>query len=254
MIPQERVGIVHVHSDYSHDGRDSLEELRAACEGRGIGFVGMTDHAEDFDEATFDRYLEHCDRLSDGVVRIFAGLEFRFVGFPGLHLLSFGLARWITPTTPAEFVALATEAAEFTMLAHPLLCRYEIPRVVDEGIDAIEVWNASYNTRYLPDPRAIDLLHTVRRRRPEVVGVAGLDQHDNRNDREARVVLRASEADQLAALKAGRFTNRGRTMSFDPSVDWGPGHLISLRLFRMIYDRVERTQEWIGKRWRRGRA
>jgi hypothetical protein len=60
------VGIIHVHSSYSHDGRDSLEALRDFAEARGIGFIGLTDHAEDF---TADRYAEFaagCRAVSGG--------------------------------------------------------------------------------------------------------------------------------------------------------------------------------------------
>jgi len=240
---------VHVHSDYSHDGRDSLEQLHSLCAERGIDFVGLTDHAEDFDASVFDRYRTECERLSDSTVALIPGLEFRFPGFPGLHLLAFGLTRWIAPTDPGEFMDLTTDAAAFTMWAHPLLCRYQVPKVVEDGIDAVEVWNASYNTRYLPDPKAIAMLHHIRRRRPDVVGVVGLDQHDGRNDREVRVIVDNVESGPLDTIRRGLFTNRGRTMSFDSGVTWGKWHLAALRLTRLVYDRVERTQEWIGRRW-----
>ena len=50
------VGVVHVHSDYSADGRDSLEQLRAFALERGIAFIGLTDHAEHMRPAV-DRLL-----------------------------------------------------------------------------------------------------------------------------------------------------------------------------------------------------
>ena len=43
--------VVHVHSSYSHDGRDSLEDLREFGLAHGIQLIGMTDHAEDFEAA-----------------------------------------------------------------------------------------------------------------------------------------------------------------------------------------------------------
>ena len=65
-------GALHVHSDYSHDGRDTLEGVRAWAVRAGIGFVGMTEHAEDLDSPTWARYRAHCDRLSDEKVRLIA--------------------------------------------------------------------------------------------------------------------------------------------------------------------------------------
>lgn len=249
-----RVGIVHVHSDYSRDGRDPLERLASVSAARGIDFVGLTDHAEDLDAARFARYLDHCAEASRTGARLIPGLEFRFSGFPGLHLLAFGLTRWIEPATPAEFLALTRDCARFTMAAHPVLWRYRLPDEVRAGIDAVEIWNASYNTRWLPDPRAIRLLHDVRRRRPGVVGVAGLDQHDARNDRETRVELTApSWDDPLLELRAGRFRNRGRTMVLGPGADLGAAGLMLLTAARIVFDAAERTQERTVRAWRRWR-
>ena len=248
MSAARRTGIIHVHSSYSHDCCDSLERLREFALERGIAFIGLTDHAEDFVPGRFDAYLRHCRVVSDGQVTIVPGLEYRFDGFPGMHLLALDLTRWIAPRTPHEFILQAKDAATFTIAAHPLLANYQLPDVVAEGIDAVEVWNASYNTRYLPDPRAIRLLHTIRRTRPNVVGTVGLDQHDCGNDRQVRVVVDSATGDPIAALKAGRFTNLGRTMSFGPAAKWNPARLRVLSVARWALDRVERAQERMARR------
>lgn len=248
MSAAARVGVIHVHSDYSHDGRDSLERLRDFALERGIAFVGLTDHAEDLGSELFDEYLRHCRAVSDPRVSIIPGLEYRFDGFPGMHLLALGLRRWIAPRTPHDFLAEARDAATFTIAAHPVLAGYRLSDDVTMGIDAIEIWNASYNTRYLPDPRAIRLLRALRRTRPEVVGTAGLDQHDCRNDRETRVLVDAADGDPLAALKAGRFTNVGRTMALGPTVECHPVLLELLSLARWALDGVERVQERVARR------
>lgn len=239
-----RLGIVHVHSTWSHDGRDTLEAIHAFARARGIGFVGLTDHAEDFDAPTFGRFAAECHRVSTPDVRLIPGLEYRFAGYSGLHLLALGLRHWIDPATPEAFAAEAPAAAAFTIMAHPLLPRYELPDAVAATIDAIEVWNAAYNTRFLPDPRAVRLLERVRRRRPDVVGIAGLDQHDARNDRETRVMLLdPAAADPLAELKAGRFTNVGRTMRFASREPFGAAALAGLSVLRTALDLVNEVHE-----------
>jgi hypothetical protein len=238
------IGIVHVHSSFSHDGRDTLDDLRRFAEARGIAFIGLTDHAEDFDAARFAELVAGCDRASDERVTIIPGLEYRFKGWKGLHLLALGLRWWIDPQAPAEFIAQARHAARFTIAAHPVLHGYRLPEVAAAGIDGIEVWNAAYNTRYLPDPAAIRLLHHVQRARPEVVGIFGLDQHDARNDRETRVALTdATETDPLAALRAGRFRNRGRTLELDSTCRLGAGRLAGLTALRAGLDGVNAIHE-----------
>jgi hypothetical protein len=246
-----RVGVIHVHSSYSHDCCDSLERLREFALARRIAFVGLTDHAEDFAPEQFDAYVRHCRSVSDVRVLIVPGLEYRFDGFPGMHLLALGLTRWMAPRTPHEFILQTRGTDMFTIAAHPRLANYRLPEVVMQGIDAVEVWNATYNTRYLPDPRAIDLLHTIRRTRPGVLGTAGLDQHDCENDRQIRVVLDDAAGDPVTALKSGRFTNIGRTMSFGPAVEWNAARLRALAAARWALDRVEHAQERFARRSRR---
>ena len=241
-----RAGIVHVHSDYSHDGKDSLERLRDFALQRDIAFVGLTDHAEDLTPERFGEYVAKCRALSDDAVRLIPGLEYRFAGYTGLHLLALGLKKWIEPATPAEFIEQTRGVTSLTIVAHPVLARYRIPREVLDGIDAIEVWNASYNTRYLPDPRAIRMLHSLRLTRPTVVGTAGLDQHDGQNDRETRVII-ADVTEPLVALKTGRFTNRGRTMHFSSTASMSPMQLRALEAARWTFDKVERTQERVAR-------
>jgi PHP domain len=236
------VGVVHVHSDFSHDGRDPVERIHDLAVARGVGFVAMSDHAEDFDEARFTELAARCRAVSDDRATVIAGLEFRFAGFRGLHLLALGLERWINPRTPGEFAAVAPGVCGLTVVAHPGLAGYRVPPDVVETIDAIEVWNAAYNTRYLPDPRAIDLLRKARETRPAIVGVAGLDQHDAANDRETRVITDGG-TDPLRELRAGHFHNRGKTLGFGPRGEWPAAGLAALRVARRTLDVIERTQE-----------
>ncbi len=236
-------GAIHMHSNYSHDGRDSLETLRSTCVERGIGFVGMTDHAEDLTPRSFEDYRRRCAELSGSGFAMIPGLEYRFAGSKGLHLLALGLAEWIEPRTPAEFFEQTRGRAGLTILAHPVLAHHRIPDVVLDNIDAIEIWNGTYNTRYLPDPKAMRMVQALGRRRPEVVATVGLDQHDSRNDRELRVVLPSPSPDPLGELKAGRFENLGRTMRLDSRALLPPVRLAALSAVRGVYDVVERTQD-----------
>jgi hypothetical protein len=247
MSPSPLIGVLHVHSDFSHDGLDSLDALRAFAEKRGIAFIGLTDHAEDFDAHRFEVYVERCRAASTDRVRLIPGLEYRFTGFKGLHLLALGLTRWICGDTPMALATEARGAAGLTILAHPVLTKYSVPEELLDRIDAIEVWNAAYNTRYLPDPRAIRLLQRAQRSRPHLVGTAGLDQHDSRNDRETRVVLASPAPDPLGELRAGRFVNRGRTMAFDAHVSWSPLRVGALMALRWVYDAAERLQNRLAR-------
>ncbi|MGI8495992.1 MAG: PHP domain-containing protein [Gemmatimonadaceae bacterium] len=240
-----RVGLVHVHSDYSRDGHDSLERLRDIALERKISFLALTDHAEDFETELFDEYRGHCASLSDERVRLIPGLEFRFRTNAGLHLLALDLKRLSRPRTPEAFIAEMSGSAGMTLVAHPVLADYRIPTAVAERIDGVEVWNASYDSPLVPDPRAIRLLHSLRERRPTVVGIAGADQHDASQDAGTRVILDTESADPVEDLIAGRFTNVGRTMRFGSEVSLTSSRLRTIEAARWTVDRVGRTRRWL---------
>lgn len=248
------VGVLHVHSDYSHDGHDSLEEIRSWALDHGVQFVGLSDHAEDFSADRFEEFVVQCRAQSDERVTLIPGLEFRFAGLSGLHLLAIGLRSWISPSTPSEFTRLAPAVSALTVLAHPGLARYRIPDTVRQHIGAVEIWNGAYNTRYLPDPVAMRMVRDWRRERAGVLATAGLDQHDRRNDRELRVALLPGAGEPLAALAAGRFINRGRTLSIGATGGWSTIQLASLTLARGVFDFVERIQDRTVRWWRRTRG
>jgi PHP domain-containing protein len=237
-------GAIHMHSDYSHDGLDSLESLRDACIARDIHWVGMTDHAEDLDPAVFEEYKAHCGALSNDTFTFIPGLEYRFAGFRGVHLFAVGLRTWIEPRTFEEFFDQTRDTAQFTVLAHPVLCRYTVPQIVLDRIDGIEIWNTNYNTRYLPDPRAIALYHALHDRRPPAVATVGLDQHDSRNDRGVRTLISTDDfANPAAALKAGRFSTVGRNASFDSHASVTASEMRKLRVQRTALDMINKAHD-----------
>jgi len=240
-----------MHSVYSHDGKDSLETMRDDCIERGIQFVGMTDHAEDFTEDVFEEYVRHCDAVSDPQVTFIPGLEFRFPGLKGMHLLALGLRTWITPRSPEQFIDMTRGTARLTVLAHPILARYQIPQVVLDQIDGIEVWNANYNTRYLPDPQSITIVQTLRRTRPSLVATVGLDQHDSSNDRGLRILVASDAPDPLGEIHAGRFTNLGHKMTFDAAASLTSSRMRRLRVQRRALDAVDGVHERIMRAIRR---
>lgn len=239
------IGAIHIHSDYSHDGKDPLEQLVDRSVQRGIQFLGMSEHAEDLIPEVWTEYKSHCAALSTSQIAVIPGLEFRFAGLKGVHLLALGLRDWIEPKTPDEFFEATKGNAILTVLAHPVLARYKIPQVVYDRIDAIEVWNGNYNTRHLPDPRSMQIVQTLRQTRPELVATVGLDQHDSSNDRELRLVLPAPTDDPLGEIKAGRHFNMGRTMRIDAHVSVPAAAMRKLTIRRRLFDIVEGMHERI---------
>jgi hypothetical protein len=234
-------GIIHVHSTYSHDGKDSLEELREFAVGHGFGFVGLTDHAEDLDARVFEAYTTQCSSLSTPTCTLIPGLEFRFSQYKGLHLLALGLRRWIEPHTPEEFIALSGESAAFTIVAHPVLVDYVIPPAVLDQVNALEVWNPGYNTRYLPDVSALEALNHLSSRYPRLLAVGGVDMHDRAKFGELYLELRSSATEPLAALSRGDYRIVGKTMSLSARPPTPLMKLATLQWARRVFDPLNRV-------------
>jgi hypothetical protein len=97
-------------------------------------------------------------------------------------------------------------------------------------------------------------LYALRRTRPEVVGTAGLDQHDRRNDRQTRVVLHSNDGDVVDELKAGRFSNLGATLRLDSIASMPLTHFGALSVARLALNGIERVQERLARALARGTA
>lgn len=237
------IGIVHVHTRYSHDGKDAIPDLAAWARERGIRFVGITDHAEDLTEERWRELVAECSAHSDPSLVLHPGLEFRFHGYTGVHLLALGLTRWIAPTTPAEFIAATRGCTALTIGAHPVIWRTPCPDDVLDQLDAIEVWNGGYNTRFLPDPKAMAVVRALRERGRPTVATIGPDQHDRRRDHELRIVVAGSPADALREIRSGRFINRRRAIRISSDASMSMPNRALLASARVALDVARRTRD-----------
>ena len=62
-------GILHVHSNLSYDGQNTLAEIASLAKSRGYQFVGMSEHSDTFDPQKMAYLVNECRRLSDGSSR-----------------------------------------------------------------------------------------------------------------------------------------------------------------------------------------
>jgi len=138
-----------------------------------------------------------------------------------------------------------------SIVAHPSRNRYRIPEEIVHAIDGIEVWNAAYDSRYLPDAGSMDLWKSVRKRNPRVMAYTGLDMHDVRRFREVFLQLKrelpARQTDVIEELRQGRFLGKGRYASVDANVPPPPGWIPALRAGRYFLRQADRLQ-WAWKR------
>jgi PHP domain len=232
-------GLFHVHSNYSADGRLSLEELREECRKRKYDFMVVTDHAEDFDSERIKRYLAHCRRLTDRDFIVVPGLEFRLDGEREVHVLVIGSEAFVSEKGQEDILkkVAAGESSALVVLAHPSRNGHYIPPYFESRINGVEIWNAAYDSRYLPDYRAVRLFHDLKKRNKCLLGFGGLDLHDGSGFRDLKLRMThpcATEPELLAHLKAGRFTISGPHTTINSIPDWGFAKMVLLNIGRKL--------------------
>ena len=116
-------GVIHLHSDYSHDGRASILDIVEAARANGIDFVMLTDH--DWLQAKHDGH----ERSYDGV-HLFIGIE---VTPRYNHYLAFGIDEpliscdlaWVFPhedeqeISPQFYIDWVRSKGGLGFIAHP---------------------------------------------------------------------------------------------------------------------------------------
>jgi predicted metal-dependent phosphoesterase TrpH len=191
---------LHVHTNYSHDGHDSVEKIIESAIAQKLDGIAICDHdTMDGSYAAREYVANHNLDLI-----IIPGIE---VTTSKGHLLVLGLEEKIEEgLSPAETIRIARERAKelnstiVIIMPHPFHpFRHSIGNV-HQGIDAIEIFNSRYFTGF---GNKIASIKTVRN---NITAVAGSDAHSAECVGLATVVVE-TELDQesiLDAIKKGK--------------------------------------------------
>ena len=66
-------GVLHVHSTYSYDGKESLLSLRNFLVEKGISFCCLTEHTDYLTLEEAQRFAQECRALSTGTFLFIPG-------------------------------------------------------------------------------------------------------------------------------------------------------------------------------------
>ena len=237
-------GLFHAHSNYSFDGKCSLLELVEFCKRKHFGFVVLTEHAEDFSESKMQSYVKECMFCSNEEIILLPGLEFGFEEYPDLHLLGIGIKEYIATDDISTTVDKIHKQGGLAIIAHPSRNNYFVPEGIIEKIDGLEIWNAAYDSRYLPNHRSLKLYNNLKNKNSSLNAFSGLDMHDFKSFRELTLVVDGKFQDGrefLELLKRGQFINKGRLLSLQSKPEIGIFHMgmiMSGRFFLKVMDFV----------------
>jgi len=249
-MPMTNVGILHVHSNLSYDGQNTLAEIAFFAKSRGYQFVAMSEHSDTFDPQKMAYLVDQCGRLSDASFLMIPGLEFTCDN--RLHLLALGIERYINTTNPILVARFAREQGGLAILSHPSRYAYQIPSGLETYLDGIEVWNAGYDGRFIPNDRSIRLWKSLRTCNNSLRAFGSQDLHAIEDHRHVRVGVRCEQLTRHAILKglrAGKFviSNSFLRLQSDSSPCWmklsaiGAGRRAYL-VAKALRDRLARTR------------
>lgn len=244
-------GLFHVHTTHSFDGESSVGELVNFCKENRFDFVCVTDHADLMDEESVRRFGRDCDAHSGNGVKIIPGLEYAFPQDEGVHLLCVGIREPVREKRIRRAVDEVRRMGGLSIVAHPSRNGYRIPEEIVTAIDGIEVWNAAYDSRYLPDTGSLELWMSVRKRNPGVMAYTGQDMHDVQWFREVYLELDrelpAGEYELIEQLRKGCFRGMGRYTSVRAGAAPSTRKLLALGTGRFFLGQADRLR-WVWKR------
>ncbi|MEZ4599283.1 MAG: PHP domain-containing protein [Syntrophotaleaceae bacterium] len=148
-------GIYHIHSNYSYDGTNSLEEIADWARAHGIRFVLLTEHDLGFDQEKFDRYLFECSKYRKDVLLV-PGMEYEVIHRGGIiHIGAVGLPdlvqRSVLDKGIEPLVEKIHEKGGIAVLHHPSNIRRLLNKDDLKSFDFIEVWNTKFDCDFAPN-------------------------------------------------------------------------------------------------------
>ena len=229
-------GILHVHSNYSYDGQHSLEEIARYGKERGYAFLGMSEHSDTLDEARMEKYIEECQRLSTQECLIIPGIEFTCDN--NLHLIGLGLKKYTNQSDPLKVTDFIHKYGGIAIIAHPIRYNYNIPSGLAQAVDGIEVWNASYDGRFIPNDRSLKLIKEIKKKNKSIIAFGGQDLHQIRNNCCVEISILCKELSQgaiLFAIKKGESSITNGYFNLDSNPDSGLLRFMLIYIARKIY-------------------
>jgi hypothetical protein len=168
-------GILHIHSDFSYDGYNSVEEWASFLKKKGYDFVCFTEHDDSFNHHKMIQLIEACKKVSTHSFHAIPGLEFRCNDL--VHILGIGIKSYRSIHDPFVAASFIREDGGMSVIAHPVLSNKEIILQLVNVVDGIEIWNGSKDSRFLPDPKILDLLAESKKANQTLIAFGGADLH-----------------------------------------------------------------------------
>jgi len=174
-MQQEIKGYIHVHSNYSFDGKNSVKELAEFFAAKGYEFVCLTEHADDFDDFKMASLVNDCKKYSDKYITVVPGLEYRCNDL--VHLLGIGVTELCGSDDPIEVSRHIKQNGGVAIVAHPRGYEKNLTPTLINVIDGLEIWSGPKDSRFFPHWESLLTFKNLKRIYPSLIGLGGADLH-----------------------------------------------------------------------------
>jgi hypothetical protein len=206
-------GVIHAHSSLSADGSIDYAAMRSFFARQGLSFACVTEHAQGLSAAAISRVVQECRASSDSSFLLIPGLE-----LDSLSVCFLGVREGkIDPSHERNLFESLHLLSEMCLISRPVDVGFDLPAWLLDSCDGVEIWNLESDGFHYPRPESQRLLELMRARRPNTVGLPGLDFHHEDGFQPLSVEIEASldVESVLSEIRAGRF----RIMKGDRPID-----------------------------------
>lgn len=198
-------GVSHLHTNYSYDGKLSIQDLKDFLLKNDIDFALISEHSDYIVPHQAKKFIEDCHNLSDEKITLIPGFE---VPYKDAHILMIGVDRFFKngPNREDE-LKVWKQHSQIAILAHPHRNKYLMHDAIKEVIDGIEIWNSQYDGILAPRMKALNILTNLVKKGENIFGYAGLDFHREEHIGGPVIVIESlnNQKDIVETLKSGKF-------------------------------------------------
>lgn len=213
-------GVVHMHTTYSYDGKESLYSLRDFLMEKGIHFCCLTEHTDKMTVEQARVFVQECKALSGSQFLFIPGYE---VPYKKAHILLIGAEVFLGQYADASMLQTWSSKSALTILAHPVRNRFKVDQEMENVLDGVEIWNQQYEGKLIPRTRSKKLLRRLQQKKPKLLATGGLDFHRIEHFGSPLYTLELDHLTQdavLKALKEGRYSFGTRSVEVSSSGSW----------------------------------
>ena len=216
----EILAACHVHSDWSYDGKWTLEQIAEEFASRGYRAVLVTEHDRGFTEARRKEHREACRKAGNERILIIPGIEYSDPG-NSIHLLVWGDVPFIGEGIEVGRILSAVSASGGVVVyANP--SRRDAWKLFQPEwagqLHGIELWNRKTDG-WTPSRDALKLIETT-----GATPFVGMDFHNHKQLFPLATILEMDGSVTEAAILHLLKSRQGRSFAFGrPAIEFTRG-------------------------------